>query len=355
MESKKLVLPYVEGLDNAASLEEFSSMLCNATAATKVATLNWPDDFPYCPECNVRAVWCDKGLGILYNVKGLDLRALAMSDNGSVWQDSCCEFFVSDPCDGTYYNFEMNCIGTLLVSKRKSREDCVHYTAEKLKKVKRFTSLERKQVEINDMEFSWSVGMFIPFSLIGIDKYHIPTSLKANFYKCGDLTAHTHFLSWSPIDAPKPDFHRPDFFGTLELAPKPASSFARIIFPLMFICYICAVGFLCFGHFEDMPDVATTIFGIPTDKVVHFSMFFPFPLLAYATFGRKTKGRWNSILFILAIFLVGCILGIATELGQGLTDYRSCDINDFRADSLGMALSSVCALIIDSIRHSSKR
>lgn len=355
MESKKLVLPYVEGLDNAASLEEFSSMLCNATAATKVATLNWPDDFPYCPECNVRAVWCDKGLGILYNVKGLDLRALAMSDNGSVWQDSCCEFFVSDPCDGTYYNFEMNCIGTLLVSKRKSREDCVHYTAEKLKKVKRFTSLERKQVEINDMEFSWSVGMFIPFSLIGIDKYHIPTSLKANFYKCGDLTAHTHFLSWSPIDAPKPDFHRPDFFGTLELAPRPAPSFARIIFPLMFICYICAVGFLCFGHFEDMPDVATTIFGIPTDKVVHFSMFFPFPLLAYATFGRKTKGRWNSILFILAIFLVGCILGIATELGQGLTDYRSCDINDFRADSLGMALSSVCALIIDSIRHSSKR
>ena len=197
--------------------------------------------------------------------------------------------------------------------------------------------------------------MFIPFSLIGIDKHHIPTSLKANFYKCGDLTAHTHFLSWSPIDAPKPDFHRPDFFGTLELAPKPASSFARIIFPLMFICYICAVGFLCFGHFEDMPDVATTIFGIPTDKVVHFSMFFPFPLLAYATFGRKTKGRWNSILFIIAIFLVGCILGIATELGQGLTDYRSCDINDFRADSLGMALSSVCALIIDSIRHSSKR
>lgn len=355
MESKKLVLPFVEGLDNAASLEEFSSMLCNATAATKVATLNWPDDFPYCPECNVRAAWCDKGLGILYNVKGLDLRALAMSDNGSVWQDSCCEFFVSDPCDGTYYNFEMNCIGTLLVSKRKSREDCVHYTADKLKKVKRFTSLERKQVEINDKEFSWSVGMFIPFSLIGIDKHHIPTSLKANFYKCGDLTAHTHFLSWSPIDTPKPDFHRPDFFGTLELAPKPAPSFARIIFPLMFICYICAVGFLCFGHFEDMPDVATTIFGIPTDKVVHFSMFFPFPLLAYATFGRKTKGRWKSILFILAIFLVGCILGIATELGQGLTDYRSCDINDFRADALGMALSSVFALIIDSIRHSSKR
>ncbi|WP_336524905.1 carbohydrate-binding family 9-like protein, partial [Bacteroides acidifaciens] len=24
------------------------------------------------------------------------------------------------------------------------------------------------------------------------------------------------FLSWNPIEIEKPDFHRPDFFGTLE-------------------------------------------------------------------------------------------------------------------------------------------
>ncbi|MDD2936708.1 MAG: carbohydrate-binding family 9-like protein, partial [Proteiniphilum sp.] len=26
-----------------------------------------------------------------------------------------------------------------------------------------------------------------------------------------------HFISWSPIDLPKPNFHVPQFFGLLEL------------------------------------------------------------------------------------------------------------------------------------------
>ena len=38
-------------------------------------------------------------------------------------------------------------------------------------------------------------------------------TLRANFYKCGDKLQQMHFLSWNPIDVPKPDFHRPDFFG----------------------------------------------------------------------------------------------------------------------------------------------
>ena len=40
--------------------------------------------------------------------------------------------------------------------------------------------------------------------------------IKANFYKCGDELQTPHFLSWNPIKIENPDFHRPDFFGTLE-------------------------------------------------------------------------------------------------------------------------------------------
>jgi hypothetical protein len=54
-------------------------------------------------------------------------------------------------------------------------------------------------------------------ALIGLDAGNLPETIRANFYKCGDLTAHPHFLSWNPIDLPKPDFHRPEFFGTLTL------------------------------------------------------------------------------------------------------------------------------------------
>ena len=39
-----------------------------------------------------------------------------------------------------------------------------------------------------------------------------------NFYKC-DESLHPHFGAWSPIDAPAPDFHRPECFGKLVIEP----------------------------------------------------------------------------------------------------------------------------------------
>ena len=65
--------------------------------------------------------------------------------------------------------------------------------------------------------WNWRVTVVIPFSLIGVDPENLPERLRANFYKCGDETAHPHFLSWSPIGTPSPDFHRPEFFGELIL------------------------------------------------------------------------------------------------------------------------------------------
>ena len=38
-------------------------------------------------------------------------------------------------------------------------------------------------------------------------------TMRANFYKCGDLLQTPHFLSWAPIDLPQPKFHCPEFFG----------------------------------------------------------------------------------------------------------------------------------------------
>ena len=41
-------------------------------------------------------------------------------------------------------------------------------------------------------------------------------TMRANFYKCGDLLPRPHFLSWNAISLPRPDFHCPEFFGTLR-------------------------------------------------------------------------------------------------------------------------------------------
>ncbi|MBR5570284.1 MAG: hypothetical protein IKW10_05250 [Oscillospiraceae bacterium] len=42
--------------------------------------------------------------------------------------------------------------------------------------------------------------------------------IRANCYKCGDLTPKPHYLSWNPVTSPNPDFHRPQDFGLMTLA-----------------------------------------------------------------------------------------------------------------------------------------
>lgn len=86
-----------------------------------VCEQNWPKDAPYAPDCNGSIARTSSHLAVMFHVRGLDLRATVMEDNGHSWEDSCCEFFVTDPYDGTYYNFELTCIGSLLAAKRTSR------------------------------------------------------------------------------------------------------------------------------------------------------------------------------------------------------------------------------------------
>lgn len=38
-----------------------------------------------------------------------------------------------------------------------------------------------------------------------------------NFYKCGDELPQPHFISWSPIGHPTPNFHLPAFFWGADL------------------------------------------------------------------------------------------------------------------------------------------
>ena len=41
--------------------------------------------------------------------------------------------------------------------------------------------------------------------------------IRANCYKCGDLTPKPHYLSWNPVVNPTPDFHRSCDFGAMIL------------------------------------------------------------------------------------------------------------------------------------------
>ena len=122
---------------------------------------------------------------------------------------------------------------------------------------------------------------------------------------------------------------------------------ARILFAL----YLIAVAVLCFGKFESSQDVPLELWGLPMDKVVHFLMFFPFPLLACLAFGgyRGTPGQ--AVLKTAAGFLAGCAFAAGTEWVQTRLPYRSGDPVDFKADFLALAACSVIILVIILLKH----
>lgn len=122
----------------------------------------------------------------------------------------------------------------------------------------------------------------------------------------------------------------------------------KIVFRVAFYVYLLAVAVLCFGSFNSLPEVSKTILGIPTDKVVHFCMFLPFPILAFLAYDKFTGDRRRVLIFAIVTFLVGCLLAAGTELGQAfLTKHRSGDPMDFLADFLAILTGSAIATWID--------
>jgi len=118
---------------------------------------------------------------------------------------------------------------------------------------------------------------------------------------------------------------------------------------LIFLAYLGLVAYACFGHFENVPDITKTFLGIPMDKLVHFIMFFPFPILCYMLTGRFGS-NWKAVLGMVVIFLIGCLLASGTELVQSKLAYRGAEVADFRADCISLAISSLIVFILDVSR-----
>ena len=122
----------------------------------------------------------------------------------------------------------------------------------------------------------------------------------------------------------------------------------KIAFQVIFFLYVAAVLFLCFAHFEQTPAIEWSLWGIPSDKVVHFCMFFPFPILAFLSFDRYTDSVRSTLLFSGITLLVGFLLAWGTEWGQAhLTDYRSGDPLDLLADGTALVLSTLLVIFLD--------
>jgi hypothetical protein len=67
---------------------------------------------------------------------------------------------------------------------------------------------------------TWTLEYRIP--LVVLEKVSSVTRPKhgavwrANFYKCADKSSNPHWITWSPVENDKPNFHLPGYFGRLE-------------------------------------------------------------------------------------------------------------------------------------------
>lgn len=111
----------------------------------------------------------------------------------------------------------------------------------------------------------------------------------------------------------------------------------KIFWRILLVVYLAAVAYICFASQGDLPNFDNWPFKIPADKVVHFVMFLPWPVLACLSVLPVGAARTRKTVIVMMLMtLTGCALAGATEWIQGLLPYRSRDILDFIADCLGL-------------------
>lgn len=137
---------------------------------------------------------------------------------------------------------------------------------------------------------------------------------------------------------------------------KKETSARALICRVLMLLYILSVAYLCFKNFRRIPDVPQTLFGIPMDKIVHFFMFLPFPVLGYFSFDHKKWSKTKTVGRIIEVCAYGVIFAGITELVQSMLPYRTQDIKDFQADILAIGVSSIMVLVIELMtRRRSRR
>lgn len=117
---------------------------------------------------------------------------------------------------------------------------------------------------------------------------------------------------------------------------------SRIFKIILFLLYLAAVAWLCFGSFKPSPKIPRSFMGYPIDKVIHFLMFLPFPVLGALAFDFRSWWRALSI-----STLMGNIIAFSFEHLQGrITKIRVTDPSDLNANFLGITVGIVIAVII---------
>ncbi len=142
--------------------------------------------------------------------KEREIRAEHTSQTGMPCEDSCLEFFFAPAADDTrYMNFEFNPNGASWIGIAYGRDDAVRLLPD-------LSIFDPKPIRTED---GWQITYRIPLSFVRLfvpqTTFASGVKIRANCYKCGDLTVLPHYLSWNRVGHETPEFHSYPYFGEM--------------------------------------------------------------------------------------------------------------------------------------------
>ena len=178
------------------------------TLAIDVSYLDSPDFY---------AAWAqiaydDEALHVHLFCKEPATRAVEHGPLGSPCEDCCLEFFFS-PMEGDprYFNIELNRNGCMYLGLASSLPTLVRLIPEK--------DGDLLHPVFRDLADGWEVFYTFPYEFVRRFfpdfKVYAGKKIRANCFKCADLTEPPHYFSWSPITGEKLSYHKPECFGSM--------------------------------------------------------------------------------------------------------------------------------------------
>ena len=199
-------------------------------AAANVLRVEWfhPKSSDHRPATQAKLLHDGRQLYVMFHVRDRYVRAIRTEYQSMVCRDSCVEFFVQPKGDCGYFNFEVNCGGTVLVYYVEDPARVGNGLAKHTVLPREFR--EAMQVRSSmpapvEPEIEGPVQWWLAYSIplrsfepyVGSLGEASGQRWRGNFYKCGDETSHPHWASWQPLGE-ELNFHQPRFFAPIVFA-----------------------------------------------------------------------------------------------------------------------------------------
>lgn len=184
------------------------------------------------PQTEARMLYDEQSLYLWFSVTDRYVVSTRVEYQQPVYRDSCVEFFVQPRSPGGYFNFEINCGGTLLLSfiedPRRVGDGFAKQTPvspELGRRVRIWHSAPHVVYPEKQAALAWHIGCQIPIDVLEVYSGRLQPlagqTWRGNFFKCADESSHPHWASWSPIGEAL-NFHQPQYFAPLQFAPEPS-------------------------------------------------------------------------------------------------------------------------------------